>query len=264
LYAAPYGTDFSTLKIFNGMNEITQSITFAGLAGAMATPLIADDRIFTEYWTLGPTGNSVLSTGTITYATWDAAKFASGSVRLTGVNLVASFLAGSAYVAVGGTIGKSAGIWSFVVTVPSVGWNGFVGIDAPIGGTGWWTTTGFWIGSTVRTNVGEGIALFPLTNGFYHTDSRGFANAASGGTNTEVAILVVADLNAGNVYFYNYTAATLIGTYAFAGGMTVGDVFYPVAAMNASPDAVTLNCGQTAITLPAAMVTLGANAYWGT
>lgn len=206
-------------------------------------------------------GNIPWANYVFTPATWDSGKLASNVTRTSGTVLTNN---ATGYNTCAGTLGKSSGKWIFITTCNGTN-DYFSGIAAQQSGSSIPWINGRYLGYADLTH-GESIG-FENYNGQFHYSSQAAAisgsSSTSSGVGNNVPLTVAVDLDSSPQTIKMFNGNTLLNSFNIPIAMA-GFTWYPATSILYSGNTVTLNAGQSTITIPTSLVGLGYNPYWGT
>ena len=271
---------YSTSAVFSGASEITNAIDAGEDAAnsiSFATGALANNtwyfraRIERPGAEVGISGWSNTETVTISVAsagTWDPTRLfqnASGTLTLSGGNLTAtgSLAGGYPYCSVYGTTGRSTGKLYFEITMPNLGYQGYIGLADRTGVQDAVTVPGIHDTTGVVAEAKETSTSSPVQGGLREDGAGAYYAYTEGALLTNGAVFGFAiDLDTMKLWIsvngvygpINGASGGAPGNPATGSGecnlnVAIGKPLYPYMATrsNSSPDGVfVLNVGATA------------------
>lgn len=193
------------------------------------------------------------------FAVWDAAKLPTG-ITLTSPTLITGNGSLGGYAVCGATTGKSAGKWIFQLTCNYMFWSAGIAADSQVGNPPW--QTGHYLGQSVGAH-GEQIGMNMGLNAVYYFSATaslgGNVSATTVGAGVVLTIAVDLDSSPQNIKYFN--GNTLLKSFDLPSYMA-GFTWFPAACPQNVGNTMTINAGQSTITVPTALAGLGYNAFW--
>ncbi len=256
LAATPYTTAVTTVQIEtsrSGGPFTEECPSFTGLVGTFASLLNSGDKVRCKYWTTGTPSASLLS-GTLTLATFDPTKQPS-NITLSGGNLTAAGT--SSYNTNGCTRPRATGKWACNSTGTSNDYFLGIGCADTSGGVPW--VNGGFIGHVAAGN-GYGFENYNGQLWIESVDAAlNFTQGGSGGAGTGTLTMLL-NLDSSPQTLKFYAGNTLLNSInldaALAGKSWV------ICASPLNTDSVTINAGQSTITIPTPEAGVGYSPFW--
>lgn len=212
-------------------------------------------------WAMMPGPGVMTYAPPATPAVWDAAKTPTQNTR-TSDTVMTCNTTDAAYSTSACNIGKSTGKWLFTMEANTN--DAFMGIAAkqPTSSAPW--VNSYHLGYAVTFGLGECVGI-ETYNGeiWYNSEAASTSGTTSApgqiAANTVITVAVDLDSSPQTVQFFN--GNTLVNSLNIPTSMA-GFTWYPACSLLVSGNTMTLNAGQSTITVPTPIAGSGYNPYW--
>lgn len=209
-------------------------------------------------WAMMPGPGVMTYASPATPAVWDATKTPSNNTRTSDTVMTCNTTSAS-YSTSGCTVGKSTGKWIFTMEANTS--DAFIGIAAQQPGS-----SSPWINSyhLGNPNIGECVGLETYNGEIWYNSQYAATSgtvAATSQVPANTLVTVAVDLTSATQTVKFFLGNTLLTSLNIPSGMN-GFTWYPSCSLLFSGDTMTLNAGQSMITVPTPIAGSGYNPYW--